>query len=140
MINKNLTEAGNSGHLCRAFSGGWNNVKLYFMLGLPTETDEDVLGIAELVYKVVKTWQVHASNKKRGLRVHVTTALRAQAFHSLPVGKQIPPEEYLRRTRLLKDAMRSKAVVYNWHAPDLSRLEAALARGTGVWGPSSPGP
>ena len=43
--------------------------------------------------------------------------------------KQLPPEEYLRRTRLLKDAMRSRAVEYNWHAPDLSRLEAALARG-----------
>ena len=74
VINKNLTEAEILDTCARAFSGGWNNVKLYFMLGLPTETDEDVLGIAELVYKVVKTWQVHASNKKRGLRVHVATA------------------------------------------------------------------
>ena len=62
VINKNLTEAEILDTCARAFSGGWNNVKLYFMLGLPTETDEDVLGIAELVYKVVKTWQVHASN------------------------------------------------------------------------------
>ena len=136
VINKNLTEAEILDTCARAFSGGWNNVKLYFMLGLPTETDEDVLGIAELVYKVVKTWQVHASNKKRGLRVHVATAYFVpKPFTPFQWEKQIPPEEYLRRTRLLKDAMRSKAVVYNWHAPDLSRLEAALARGDRRLGP-----
>ncbi|HIS60147.1 MAG TPA: TIGR03960 family B12-binding radical SAM protein, partial [Candidatus Faecousia faecipullorum] len=69
VINKNLTEAEILDTCARAFSGGWSNVKLYFMLGLPTETDEDVLGIADLVYKIIKTWQSHASNKKRGLRV-----------------------------------------------------------------------
>ena len=74
VINKNLTEEEILTTCANAFSGGWNNVKLYFMLGLPTETDEDVLGIADLVYKVIKTWQANASNKKRGLRVHVATA------------------------------------------------------------------
>ena len=98
VINKNLTEAEILDTCARAFSGGWNNVKLYFMLGLPTETDEDVLGIAELVYKVVKTWQVHASNKKRGLRVHVATAYFVpKPFTPFQWEKQIPPEEYLRR-------------------------------------------
>lgn len=136
VINKNLTEEEILDTCARAFSGGWNNVKLYFMLGLPTETDEDVLGIAELVYRVIKTWQAHASNKKRGLRVHVATAYFVpKPFTPFQWEKQIPPEEYLRRTRLLKDAMRSKAVVYNWHAPDLSRLEAALARGDRRLGP-----
>ena len=71
VINKNLTEDEILSTCAQAFSGGWNNVKLYFMLGLPTETDEDVLGIAELVYKVIQTWKANASNKKRGLRVHV---------------------------------------------------------------------
>ena len=74
VINKNLTEDEILTTCANAFSGGWNNVKLYFMLGLPTETDEDVLGIAELVYKVIQTWKEHAVNKKRGLRVHVATA------------------------------------------------------------------
>ena len=74
VINKNLTEEEILESCAIAFSGGWNNVKLYFMLGLPTETDEDVLGIADLVYKIIKTWQANASNKKRGLRVHVATA------------------------------------------------------------------
>ena len=74
VINKNLTEEEILTTCTNAFSGGWNNVKLYFMLGLPTETDEDVLGIAELVYKIIKCWQEHAQNKKRGLRVHVATA------------------------------------------------------------------
>lgn len=130
VINKNLTEEEILDTCARAFSGGWSNVKLYFMLGLPTETDEDVLGIAELVYKVVKTWHAHATNKKRGLRVHVATAFFVPKPHTpFQWEKQITPEEYLRRTRLLKDAMRNKSVEYNWHAPDLSRLEAALARG-----------
>ena len=136
VINKNLTEEEILDTCARAFSGGWNNVKLYFMLGLPTETDEDVLGIAKLVYQVIKTWQAHASNKKRGLRVHVATAYFVpKPFTPFQWEQQIPPEEYLRRTRLLKNAMPSKAVVYNWHAPDLSRLEAALARGDRRLGP-----
>ena len=130
VINKNLTEEEILDTCARAFSGGWNNVKLYFMLGLPTETDEDVLGIAQLVQKVIRTWQNHAANKKRGLRIHVATAFFVpKPFTPFQWEKQLPPEEYLRRTRLLKDAMRSRAVEYNWHAPDLSRLEAALARG-----------
>ena len=130
VINKNLTEEEILDTCARAFSGGWNNVKLYFMLGLPTETDEDVLGIAELVYKIIKTWQACASNKKRGLRVHVATAFFVpKPFTPFQWEQQITPEEYLRRTRLLKEAMPHKAVEYNWHAPKLSRLEAVLARG-----------
>ena len=62
-INKNVTEQEILDTCAIAFEGGWNNVKLYFMLGLPTETDEDVLGIAKLVYEILKTWREHASNK-----------------------------------------------------------------------------
>ena len=130
VINKNLTEDEILSTCALAFSGGWNNVKLYFMLGLPTETDEDVLGIADLVYKIIKTWKEHAVNKKRGLRVHVATAFFVPKPHTpFQWEQQIQPEEYLRRCRLLKDHFYSKSIEYNYHAPDLSRLEAALARG-----------
>ena len=129
-INKNVTEEEILTTCATAFSGGWNNVKLYFMLGLPTETDEDVAGIAELVYKVIKTWRANAVNKKRGLRVHVSTAYFVpKPFTPFQWEKQDTPEEYTRKQKLLKSMMLSKSVEYNWHAPDLSRLEAVLARG-----------
>ena len=130
VINKNLSEEEILTTCANAFSGGWNNVKLYFMLGLPTETDEDVLGIAELVYKVIQTWKEKASNKKRGLRVHVATAYFVPKPHTpFQWEKQITPEEYLRRCRLLKSHFYSKSIEYNYHGPDLSRLEAVFARG-----------
>ena len=130
VINKNLSEDEILSTCANAFSGGWNNVKLYFMLGLPTETDEDVLGIADLVYKVIKTWKECASNKKRGLRVHVATAYFVPKPHTpFQWEQQITPEEYLRRCKLLKSHFYSKSIEYNYHAPDLSRLEAVFARG-----------
>ena len=130
VINKNLTEDEILSSCANAFSGGWNNVKLYFMLGLPTETDEDVLGIAELVYKIINTWKECASNKKRGLRVHVATAFFVPKPHTpFQWEKQITPSEYLRRAKLLKSHFYSKSIEYNYHEPDLSRLEAVFARG-----------
>jgi radical SAM family uncharacterized protein len=136
VINKNLTEDEILTTCANAFSGGWNNVKLYFMLGLPTETDEDVLGIADLVYKVIKTWQANASNKKRGLRVHVATAYFVPKPHTpFQWEKQIAPAEYLRRCKLLKEHFYSKSIEYNYHTPDLSRLEAVMARGDRRLGP-----
>ena len=130
VINKNLTEAEILTSCQIAFSGGWSNVKLYFMLGLPTETDEDVLAIADLVYKVIQTWKEHASNKKRGLRVHVATAYFVPKPHTpFQWEKQITQDEYLRRCKLLKSHFYSKSIEYNYHEPDLSRLEAVFARG-----------
>ena len=136
VINKNLTEDEILNTCSQAFAGGWNNVKLYFMLGLPTETDEDVLGIAELVYKVIQAWKEHAVNKKRGLRVHVATAYFVPKPHTpFQWEKQIPPQEYLRRCKLLKSHFYSKSIVYDYHSPDLSRLEAVFARGDRRLGP-----
>ena len=130
VINKNLTEDEILTTCANAFAGGWNNVKLYFMLGLPTETDEDVLGIAELVYKIIQTWKAEASNKKRGLRIHVATAFFVPKPHTpFQWEKQITAEEYLRRCKLLKSHFYSKSIEYDYHAPDLSRLEAVMARG-----------
>ena len=130
VINKNLTEDEILSSCKNAFSGGWNNVKLYFMLGLPTETDEDVLGIAELVHKIILCWKENASSKKRGLRVHVATAYFVPKPHTpFQWEKQITPEEYLRRCKLLKSHFYAKSIEYNYHEPDLSRLEAVFARG-----------
>ena len=130
VINKNLTEEEILNSCANAFTGGWNSVKLYFMLGLPTETDEDVLGIAELVYKVINTWKECATNKKKGLRVHVATAYFVPKPHTpFQWEKQITPEEYLRRCKLLKDHFYSKSITYNYHTPDISRLESVTARG-----------
>ncbi len=136
VINKNLTEEEILTTCSRAFAGGWNSVKLYFMLGLPTETDEDVLGIAELVYKVIQEWKANAVNKKRGLRVHVATAYFVPKPHTpFQWEKQITPQEYLRRCKLLKSHFYSKSIEYDYHSPDLSRLEAVFARGDRRLGP-----
>jgi len=136
VINKNLTEEEILEACTNAFSGGWNNVKLYFMLGLPTETDEDVLGIAELVYKIIQLWKEHSPNKKRGLRVHVATAFFVPKPHTpFQWEKQISPEEYLRRCKLLKSHFYSKSIEYNYHTSDISVLEAVTARGDRRLGP-----
>ena len=135
-INKNVTEEEILTTCATAFSGGWNNVKLYFMLGLPTETDEDVLGIAELVWKIIQTWKENASNKKRGLSINLATAFFVpKPFTPFQWEAQITPEEYLRRVHLLQDHLHSKAVDYRYHGSDLSYLEAVLARGDRRLGP-----
>ena len=136
VINKNLTEDEILNTCAQAFSGGWSNVKLYFMLGLPTETDEDVLGIADLVYKVIRVWKEHASQRKKGLRIHVATAYFVPKPHTpFQWEKQITPQEYLRRCRLLKSHFYSRSIEYDYHSPDLSRLEAVFARGDRRLGP-----
>ncbi len=129
-INKNLTEEDLHQSLATAFSGGWNSVKLYFMLGLPTETDEDVLGIAEMANHVIHTWREHASNKARGVRITVSTSwFVPKPFTAFQWEPQITKEEYERRVKLLREAITAKAVTYNWHDSDTSVLEAVLARG-----------
>ena len=135
-INKNVTEEEILTTCATAFSGGWNNVKLYFMLGLPTETDEDVLAIADLVGKIIHTWREHASSKKRGLSINLSTAFFVpKPFTPFQWEAQITPEEYLRRVHLLKENLKSRAVDYRYHSSDLSFLEAVLARGDRRLGP-----
>ncbi len=135
-INKNVTEEEILSTCATAFSGGWNSVKLYFMLGLPTETDEDVLGIADLVGKIIHTWREYATNKKRGLSINLATAFFVpKPFTPFQWEAQITPEEYMRRVHLLKENIRSKAVDYRYHGSGLSYLEAVLARGDRRLGP-----
>lgn len=129
-INKNVTEE-DLLHTCRlAFEGGWNTIKLYFMLGLPTETDEDILGIAELANQVLHTWRLYAKNKNRGVRITVSTSCFVPKPHSpFQWEQQVTVEEYIRKVHLLRDNIKAKNVVYNWHDPQTSYIEATLSRG-----------
>ena len=129
-INKNVTEEDLMTSCRTAFLGGWNSVKLYFMLGLPTETDEDVLGIADLAKKVLQLWRETASDKRRGCRITVSTACFVPKPHTaFQWEPQVTREEYLRRVKLLRENMRDKSIAYHWHDPDTSFLEAVFSRG-----------
>ena len=135
-INKNVTEEEILSTCATAFSGGWNSVKLYFMLGLPTETDEDVIGIAELAYKIIQEWKANAVNKKRGLSINLATAYFVpKPFTPFQWEAQITPEEYLRRVHLLQENIHSRSIDYRYHESNLSQLEAVLARGDRRLGP-----
>jgi radical SAM family uncharacterized protein len=130
VINKNVTQEELLASCRTAFAGGYSAVKLYFMLGLPTETDEDVLGIADLAARVMHAWRESASNKQRGVRITVSTSWFVPKPHTaFQWEPQISKEEYQRRVKLLREAITTKTVTYNWHDPDTSFLEAVLARG-----------
>ena len=129
-INKNVTEE-DLLHTCAiAFAGGWNSVKLYYMLGLPTETDEDIVGIADMAGRIVHCWRENAKNKNRGVKITVSTSCFIPKPHSpFQWEAQISREEYLRRVNLLRASINSRNVVYNWHDADTSVVEAVLSRG-----------
>ncbi len=130
VINKNVTleDLLNSCHT--AFAGGYNAVKLYFMLGLPTETDDDVLGIADVAARVMHAWRESAPNKQRGVRITVSTSYFVPKPHTaFQWEPQITREEYERRVQLLRENMTTKTVTYNWHDGQTSFIEAVLARG-----------
>lgn len=129
-INKNLTEEDLLESCCRAFAGGYSAVKLYFMLGLPTETDEDVLGIADIAAHVMHAWRESALNKTRGVRITVSTSWFVPKPHTaFQWEPQIPIEEYERRVKLLREAMNTKSVTYNWHPSPTSFMEAVISCG-----------
>lgn len=130
VINKNVTleELLRSCHT--AFAGGYNAVKLYFMLGLPTETDEDVLAIADIAARVMHEWREAAPNKNRGVRITVSTSWFVPKPHTAFAWvAQISKDEYERRVALLRQAIKTKTVTYNWHSSETSVIEAVLARG-----------
>ncbi|MCD7946872.1 MAG: TIGR03960 family B12-binding radical SAM protein [Oscillospiraceae bacterium] len=130
VINKNVTEEELLQSCRTAFSGGWNAVKLYFMLGLPTETDADVLGIADLAEKVYGVWREAAPDKRRGVRITVSTSCFVPKPHTAFQWEgQVCMEEYKRRVQLLRDHMKGRSISYSWHDPETSYLEAVLARG-----------
>ncbi|MBE6908429.1 MAG: TIGR03960 family B12-binding radical SAM protein [Ruminococcaceae bacterium] len=129
-INKNLTEEDLLESCRRAFAGGYSAVKLYFMLGLPTETDEDVIGIADVAAHVMHAWRESAINKARGVRITVSTSWFVPKPHTaFQWEPQIPIEEYERRVALLRERMNTKTVTYNWHPSPTSFMEAVISRG-----------
>lgn len=130
VINKNLSEDDLLNACALAFEGGWSNIKLYFMIGLPTETSDDLDGIAELAKKVAYTWKQYTKNKNRGVKVTASascfvpkpqTPFQWDPQNTLPMleGKQ----QYMRRI------MKTKNVTFNWHDATTSILEGAFARG-----------
>ena len=129
-INKNVTEEDLLNTCKIAFAGGWNSVKLYYMLGLPTETDEDIKGIAEMANEVLHCWRVNAKNKNRGVKITISTSCFIPKPHSpFQWEAQISIEEYLRRVNLLRSSITARNVTYNWHDAETSLVEAVLSRG-----------
>ena len=132
VINKGVTEEDLMRSVSDAFEQGWSAVKLYFMLGLPTETDEDVLGIADLAAKVRACYFAVPKEKRApGLRITVSCSVFVPK-NDTPFQwcGQLDQENVIRRQKLLGQALRGiKGVDYTYHAPDLSYIEAVFARG-----------
>ena len=129
-VNKNVTQEDLLNTCKIAFAGGWNNVKLYYMLGLPTETDEDIVGIAEMANEVLHCWRTYSNNKNRGVRITISTSCFIPKPHSpFQWEAQITREEYLRRVNLLRSSLTARNVTYNWHDAETSLVEAVLSRG-----------
>jgi radical SAM family uncharacterized protein len=131
VINKNVTQEQLLATTQKAFSSGWRRVKLYFMLGLPTETDEDIAGIGSLVARVLHTArEVTPPAERGGIRVGVSVSTFVPKAHTpFQWERQIPTEEVRRRQGLLRASMPRKGVDLSWHDPDVSFLEGILARG-----------
>lgn len=131
VINKNVTEEELLDTTTAAFGAGWRRVKLYFMLGLPTETDEDVAAIGSLVSKVLYAAREATPKEERGgLRVAVSVSTFVPKAHTpFQWAGQLPQAEVRRRQQVLRDAMPRKGVELSWHDSDVSFLEAVLARG-----------
>ena len=132
VINKGVTEEDLVRSVTDAFEQGWSAVKLYFMLGLPTETDEDVLGIAALARRVRQCYfSVPKEKRAPGLRITVSASVfvpkNDTPFQWAP---QLDYETVVRRQQLLKQALSQvKGVDFKYHAPDVSYIEAVFARG-----------
>lgn len=136
VINKGLTEDVILDGAQQAFEGGWNKVKFYFMLGLPTETEEDMKAIAELANATAIRYYETVPKEKRNGRCQITISTSffvPKPFTPFQWAGMYQPEEYLRRARIVNDTVREqlnkKSIKYNWHEADVTVLEGILARG-----------
>ncbi|MBQ9885822.1 MAG: TIGR03960 family B12-binding radical SAM protein [Lachnospiraceae bacterium] len=136
VINKGLTEEIILKGAAEAFHGGWNKVKLYFMLGLPGEKEEDIKGIAELSNAVAKTYYAEIPKEKRNGRVMVTASTSffvPKPFTPLQWASMFTKEDYLGKARIvnqtMKEQLNHKSLKYNWHEADVTVLEGVFARG-----------
>lgn len=135
VINKGLTEEDILRGSHDAFLGGWNRVKLYFMLGLPTETKEDMEGIAELAEKVAEEYYKVPKDQRVG-KVQVvssTSFFVPKPFTPFQWATMFTKEQYLEKAHIVNDRMKSmlnhKSLRYNWHEADVTVLEGVMARG-----------
>ena len=137
VINKGLTEEVILKGSALAFEGGWTRVKLYFMLGLPTETEEDIRGIAELSNKIAATFfDVVPKEKRTNGKVQIVTSTSffvPKPFTPFQWAPQCTKEQFLDKAYQTKKAiteqLNQKSIKYNWHEADVSVLEGVLARG-----------
>ncbi|MCM1325517.1 MAG: TIGR03960 family B12-binding radical SAM protein [Lachnoclostridium sp.] len=137
VINKGLSEEDILHGATLAFEGGWTRVKLYFMLGLPTETDEDIYGIAELSNKIAAAFFETVPKEKRiNGRVQIVTSTSffvPKPFTPFQWARQCTKEEFLEKAyktkRAIAEQLNQKSIKYNWHETDASVLEGILARG-----------
>ena len=131
VINKNITEEEILSACKLAFENGWTNIKLYFMLGLPTETMEDLEGIVTLANNIVNVFY-NISNMRRNSKCNVTVSTSTfvpKAHTPFEWCAQNTIEEIEEKQRFLKEKLRSKSIKYSWHDPKTSKLEAVIARG-----------
>ena len=135
VINKGLTEDDILNGAGQAFEGGWTKVKLYFMLGLPTETQEDMEGIAVLADKVARRYYEIPKDQRNG-KCQITASSSffvPKPFSPLQWATMQPMEEYIRRAGIVQEAFRNqlnrKSLRYNWHTAEVTVLEGVFARG-----------
>jgi radical SAM family uncharacterized protein len=132
VINKNVTEEDLLSSVRDAFEAGWDKVKLYFMIGLPGETDDDLYGIADLARKVLgEYYKLPKEKRRRGVNIVVSTSNFVPKPHTPFQWKgQDGVEELRRKQQLLKGALsKMRGIDYSWHDAGTSMLEAAFARG-----------
>lgn len=133
VINKGITEEDILGSVSLAFEGGWSSVKLYFMIGLPTETPEDIEGIARLAAEVVRAYKrVPKDIRAKGLKVNVSASCFVpKPFTPFQWFGQDTLDQFREKQRVLREKIReaSNSVTFHWHEAKTSQLEAVLARG-----------
>ncbi len=131
VINKGVTEADLIRSVTDAFEAGWSSVKLYFMTGLPTETDEDLRGIGDLAQKVVGAYySLPREQRAKGLRVTCSASVFVpKPFTPFQWAPQDSLEVIKEKQTALRTYLHIKGVTFNWHEPELSMLEACIARG-----------
>ena len=136
VINKGLTVEDILGGSKEAFLGGWNKVKLYFMLGLPTETEEDMRAIPELANQIAALYYETIPKEERTGKCQITMSTSffvPKPFTPFQWAKMEDPGEYLRRAHIVNDTMKAqlnhKSLRYNWHEADVTVLEGIMARG-----------
>ena len=136
VINKGLTVEDILGGSKEAFLGGWNKVKLYFMLGLPTETEEDMRAIPELANQIAALYYETIPKEERTGKCQITMSTSffvPKPFTPFQWATMQDPDEYLRRAHIVNDTMKAqlnhKSLRYNWHEADVTVLEGIMARG-----------